>query len=100
MEITAAIEGLLVLSSPSVVTLYSDSQYLVYTMTRGWKRRVNVDLWADLDALLKVHKVTFKWVRGHSGLELNELADELAAKALVKHGGEPHWSQRRSDRAA
>ena len=34
------------------ITLYSDGQYLVNTMTKGWKRKANVDLWSRLDALV------------------------------------------------
>ena len=45
MEITAAIEGLKETPKSSAVTIHSDSEYLVKTMTRNWRRRKNVDLW-------------------------------------------------------
>src|SRR5437016_14671321 len=50
MEITAAIEALRRLPSGIEVTIRSDSQYLVKTMTLGWKRRENLDLWKMLDS--------------------------------------------------
>ena len=43
MELTAAIKGLEETPTGAPVVLYSDSAYLVNTMTRNWKRRVNHD---------------------------------------------------------
>jgi ribonuclease HI len=48
MEIMAAVVGLQALREPSAITLYSDSQYLIKTLTQGWKRMKNVDLWTRL----------------------------------------------------
>ena len=52
MELSAAIEGLEAVPKNAVVTVHSDSQYLVNTMTRNWKRKVNLDLWGSLDSLV------------------------------------------------
>ena len=52
MELAAAIEGLESVPKNAAVTVHSDSQYLVNTMTRNWKRKVNLDLWARLDSLV------------------------------------------------
>ena len=79
MEITAAIKGLEATPEGSSVTLHSDSRYLVNTMTRGWKRNVNTDLWERLDALVASREVTWQWVRGHAGHPQNERADQLAS---------------------
>ena len=79
MEITAAIKGLEATPEGSSVTLHSDSRYLVNTMTRGWKRNVNTDLWERLDALVAGREVTWQWVRGHAGHPQNERADQLAS---------------------
>ena len=49
MEILAAIKGLEDTPPGAEVTVHSDSQYLVYTMTRNWKRKANLDLWDALD---------------------------------------------------
>jgi ribonuclease HI len=83
MEITAAIEALRRLPAGIGVTIRTDSQYLVNTMTRGWKRRENLDLWKILDAEVAQRKVRWEWVRGHSGNTLNERADELARSAAL-----------------
>ncbi len=93
MELTAAIEGLKALKSPCVVDLYSDSQYLVNAINKGWlaswklkgwkkadkSKVLNDDLWKELDELLSTHDVTFIWVRGHDGHAYNERCDTLAS---------------------
>jgi ribonuclease HI len=98
MEMFAAIAGLEALKFPCKVTLYSDSQYLVHAMTKGWAERwkangwrrnkkdkaLNVDLWKKLMALCERHQVRFEWVRGHAGHHLNERCDELAMTALKR----------------
>jgi cyclic pyranopterin phosphate synthase len=47
-------------------------------MTKGWKRKANVDLWNCLDTLVERRNVTWEWVRGHVGHPENERADKLA----------------------
>ena len=80
MEILAAIKGLQATPSHSEVTVFSDSQYVVNTMTRNWKRNANKDLWARLDQEAGKRTVTWRWVRGHDGNPLNEEADRLASR--------------------
>ncbi len=93
MELTAAIEGLKALKTPCKVILYSDSQYLVNAINKGWleswkqkgwrkadkSQVLNDDLWKALDALLSTHEVEFVWVKGHDGHAYNERCDELAS---------------------
>ena len=93
MELTAAIKGLKALKSPCAVDLYSDSQYLVNAINKGWlaswklkswkkadkSKVLNDDLWKELDELLSTHDVTFIWVRGHDGHAYNERCDTLAS---------------------
>ena len=81
MEITAAIEALRNLPPAAAIKLHSDSQYVIKTMTLGWKRRENLDLWKILDVEAGRHRVQWEWVRGHSGDPNNERADELARSA-------------------
>lgn len=95
MEIMAAIAGLQALKYPCKVTLYSDSQYLVNSISKGWAKRwrangwmrnkdeeaVNPDLWEILLNLCDVHDVTFSWVRGHAGHAENERCDRLSVAA-------------------
>ncbi len=92
MELIGAIEGLRALKEPCRVTLYSDSKYLVDAFNLGWtetwrkenfregKRNEikNPDLWLTLLDLVKIHEVTFVWVRGHNGHAYNERCDALA----------------------
>ncbi len=95
MEMTAAIKALRVLKRKSEVTLYTDSTYLRNGITQWinqWKRKSwmtkggkpvkNVDLWKELDQLSSYHQVTWMWVKGHSGDEWNDRADELARNAI------------------
>ncbi len=86
MEILAAIEGLEATPEGDKVAVHSDSQYLVNTMTRKWKRNVNNDLWARLDKAVSKRKVAWEWIRGHAGHPENELADKLANEMAVARG--------------
>ena len=84
MELTAVIEGLKALTKPSPVSVVSDSEYVVNTMTRNWKRRKNHDLWEELDALCATHDVTWEYIKGHAGHTYNERADKLAVAEIRK----------------
>ncbi|GMV52072.1 MAG: ribonuclease HI [Nitrospira sp.] len=81
MEMTAAIEALRVLPPSQSIVLHSDSQLLIKTMTLGWKRNKNHDLWAVLDQLAGRHQISWQWVRGHNGHPENEACDALAQRA-------------------
>lgn len=83
MEITAAIQALRAIPSGAEVIVRSDSKYLVNTMTLGWRRRENLDLWRELDTEAARHRVRWEWVRGHAGDAFNERADELARNAAL-----------------
>jgi ribonuclease HI len=96
MELMAAISALEALKRPCDVDLHTDSQYLRQGITswiHGWKRNgwktadrkpvKNVDLWQRLDAAIARHTVRWHWVKGHSGHDLNERADELAREAIA-----------------
>jgi len=66
----------------STITLSSDSQYVIGTLTLGWKRRTNLDLWSRMDAAIQRHTtVTFVKVAGHKGDPDNEAVDRLAHRA-------------------
>jgi ribonuclease HI len=96
MEIMAAIVALETLKEkPKVVILYSDSQYLVDSITKGWAKKwkannwkrntkdkaINPDLWERLLRLCNLHSVDFRWVRGHAAQTENEWCDKLAQAA-------------------
>jgi len=95
MEIFAAIRALEILKRPCEVELYTDSQYLVSAMTKGWVQRWrrnhwhrtpaeparNADLWARLLELCERHPTRFIWVKGHADTPENNRCDELAVAA-------------------
>ena len=91
MEITAAIRGIEATPLGAAVVVHSDSEYLVKTMTKGWKRNANKDLWEDLERAVALRNVDFNWVRGHAGHPQNEQADRLAVAAMnaVARGDSP-----------
>ena len=78
MEIKAVVEALQSIPSKSEVTVYSDSSYVINTMTKNWKRKKNNDMWDLLDKEVLIRKVNWEWVKGHAGDPLNEEADRLA----------------------
>lgn len=101
MELMAAIQALEALTKPCKVELHTDSQYVRNGITewvpnwkaRGWKTAAkqpvkNDDLWKRLDQARTRHDVDWRWVKGHSGHELNERADELARRGMKLTLGE------------
>jgi len=79
-EIAAAAIGLENLKEACTVTLMSDSRYVVETMGGTWKRKTNHDWWKRLDNAAKKHHITWKWVKGHNGHDVQEVADSMARK--------------------
>ena len=101
MELMGAIQALEALNKPCQVELHTDSQYVRTGITEwlaGWKARgwrtaakapvKNEDLWKRLDAARLRHTVDWRWVKGHSGHELNERADALARRGMLETLGE------------
>ena len=95
MELLAAIEGLKALKEPCIVNLTTDSKYVMQGITswiENWKKNnwknaqkkdvKNKDLWVELDKYVAIHDVKWHWVKGHSGHEQNEIADQLANKGI------------------
>jgi ribonuclease HI len=95
MELLAGIRGIEALNRSCRVNIHTDSTYVMKGMTewiadwkrRGWKTAAkkpvkNEDLWRELDKVLTEHHVSWRWVKGHSGVPENERADELARLAI------------------
>ena len=91
MEMMAVIQALSLLKKPCIVTLNSDSKYVLQGINdwmpnwkkRNWKTAAkqpvkNVDLWKQIDQLAQPHEIEWVWVKGHSGNAGNDRADELA----------------------
>jgi ribonuclease HI len=96
MELTAAIEALTALKRPVAVELHTDSSYVKDGLTKwihGWKKNgwrtsakkpvKNAALWQALDLAVQRHTVSWHWVKGHNGDEMNERADELANEGMA-----------------
>ena len=103
MELTAAIQALSIIKntpgfSERPVTLNIDSQYVKNGITvwiKGWKAKgwrtadkkpvKNQDLWIQLDALNASLNVSWNWVKGHAGIQYNEICDQLCQEEIKKH---------------
>ncbi len=92
MELMAVIEGLKAIKKNNIpVTVYSDSQYVVNAVEKGWLQnwirtnfsggKKNADLWKEYYTLSKKFQIKFKWVRGHADNPYNNRCDELATAA-------------------
>lgn len=95
MELTAAIESLRALKRACEIELYTDSKYVMQGIKEwieNWKKNnwktaakkdvKNVDLWQQLDKESRRHQIDWLWVKGHSGVHGNEMADQLANQAI------------------
>lgn len=92
MELMAVIAGLKALKiNGAMVTIYTDSQYIVKAWQLGWLRKwirtnfsggkKNADLWTELHALSQMHELRFEWVKGHASNIFNNRCDMLATEA-------------------
>ncbi len=94
MEMLAAIKALKSLKKSCNIKLYTDSKYLqkgitewIYNWQKNdWKKSdnkpvKNADLWRDLYAEIKKHKIDWQWVKGHADNYGNNVADRLAVEA-------------------
>jgi ribonuclease HI len=106
MELSAAIEALEALKSPSEVDLYTDSNYLrggITTWIKAWKKNGwrtadrkpvrNAELWERLEKAADRHTVRWHWVKGHDGHDANERADELAREGMAPFLGDRRGSK-------
>ena len=92
MELMGVITALKALNRPCQVDLYTDSQYVVNGIEKGWARKwqsngwmrnkkekaMNPELWQELLDLLEIHQVSFHWVKGHAENPYNNRCDEIA----------------------
>ncbi len=99
MELMAAIKSLAAITDEDCeVNLYTDSQYIVDAMNKGWiqnwikngwknanrKPVANQDLWEQILEQTSRFQVSFKKVPGHAGHKFNELVDTMAQREAQK----------------
>ena len=84
-EIAAAALGLSNLKEPCKVKVYSDSRYVVETMTGNFRKKTNHEWWAKLDRAASKHEIKWQWIKGHAGHEIQEVADK-AARTIAAAG--------------
>jgi molybdenum cofactor biosynthesis protein MoaC len=90
MELTAVIKSIQsdFINNDSVVTIKSDSQLIINTMIKNWKKKENIDLWENLEESKKMKNLRCKWewVKAHAGIEGNENVDQKAnQEARMSH---------------
>lgn len=97
MEMLAVIRGIEALKEKCNINLYSDSKYVIESITEGWvykweknnwsraknKKALNIDLWKILISLIEQHNINFIWVKGHANNKENERCDCLARNAIT-----------------
>ena len=79
-EIAAATLGLSNLKEACRVKVFSDSRYVVETMTGNFRKKTNHEWWAKLDQAASKHQIEWQWIKGHAGHEIQEVADKAARK--------------------
>lgn len=86
-ELYAVIKAIQSITKPiDELVIYSDSQYVIYSITKGWQRKKNKDLWKTFDYYYDQVKklcpvIRFEWVKGHATNVYNQVADLLAVEA-------------------
>ncbi len=83
-ELTAILRALEAIPpAAQTIAIHTDSKYAIGVLTKGWKAKANQELIARTRAVLgKRPKVQILYVPGHSGVPMNERADELAREAI------------------
>lgn len=99
MELMAVLDAVRHIDGP--IHVISDSTYVVNCfrdrwwegwIARDWKNSqkkpvANRDLWEPLIELVRSRKITFQWVKGHSGDTWNDVVDRLAVDATKTQSG-------------
>ena len=93
-ELTGILRALEATPDPArPLRIYTDSTYAIGVLTKGWKPKKNVELIAEIrEALDGLDDVRIHHVPGHAGVELNDLADNLAVQA-VKSRRSTGWTE-------
>ena len=79
-EVAAAALGLESLREPCKVHLFTDSRYVVETMSGRFRRKTNHEWWKRLDNAAERHAVKWEWTKGHNGHVVQEATDRAARR--------------------
>lgn len=109
MELSAVINAIQYAldRNETIIEIFTDSQYVkngITTWISGWKRKgwttasgtpvKNREYWEVLDKLNGAIKINWSWVKGHAGVEGNELCDSLVRKQSVRfQSGEDEFEE-------
>jgi ribonuclease HI len=85
-EIIAAAIGLETLREPCVVEVFTDSRYVVETMSGRFRKKTNHKWWERLDQAAVRHQVKWQWTKGHAGHPIQEAADLTARRIAASQG--------------
>jgi ribonuclease HI len=83
-ELTAILRALeWIPPGAGAIVVHTDSKYAIGVLTKGWKAKANPELIAKTRRLVEQRGARLEYVPGHSGVPLNERADELAREAIT-----------------
>ena len=95
MELLAPIRAIQKFKKKSEISIFTDSTYVKEGITvwikkwekNGWKTASkkpvkNKELWKKLKILSLKHNIKWNWVKGHAQDKYNNLADDLAQRAI------------------
>ena len=84
MELKAVIETLKLHNTTDLITIHTDSMYVIKCANGEFKRKKNIDLWEEYDKVSYNKNIKYIWVKGHNGNKFNEIVDDLArSKAMI-----------------
>lgn len=82
MEMTAILEALKWIQENNhtdrEIELFSDSNLIIQTLNKGWKKNANTDIWAGIDKNRAWLNIKWTWVKAHADNKYNNMVDEIA----------------------
>lgn len=89
-ELTGILRALEMVPADKALVVYTDSQYAIGVLQKGWKAKANGELIEKIRASMKGRPVELRYVKGHAGHPGNERADALAREAV---SGRKSWQK-------
>ena len=80
MELLAVINAVKLINKSKIIdpiTVYSDSQYVLKTISKEYTIKCNDDLWKEFFSL-DISNITFQYVKAHYTNKYNNICDQLA----------------------